>query len=48
MVFLNEPSPKEPSPSPLWKRLAWMVALWASSLAVLGVVAMIIRYWLNV
>ena len=28
---------------PLWKRLAWMAAIWLGSVAVLGVVAFIIR-----
>lgn len=28
---------------PLWKRIAWMVAIWAASVAVLGVVAGVIR-----
>ena len=29
--------------APLWKRLAWMAAIWAGSVAVLGVVAYAIR-----
>jgi len=33
--------------TPLWKRLAWMVAIWAGSVTVLGIVAQILRYWLN-
>jgi hypothetical protein len=32
---------------PLWKRLAWMVAIWAASVATLGVVAGILRLWLK-
>jgi hypothetical protein len=32
---------------PLWKRLAWMVAIWAASVATLGVVACILRLWLK-
>lgn len=32
--------------SPLWRRLAWMVAIWAMSVAVLGVVGYILRLWL--
>lgn len=35
----------EPQP-PLWKRLAWMAAIWLASVTVLGVVAMIIKFWL--
>jgi len=33
--------------TPLWKRLAWMVAIWAGSVTVLGAVAQVLRYWLN-
>ena len=32
---------------PLWKRLAWMAAIWAASVALLGAVALVIRTWLN-
>ena len=38
--------PQEPQ-GPLWKRLAWLVGIWAASVAFLGVVAMIIRYWIS-
>ena len=34
--------------SPLWKRLAWKAAIWLASVAVLGAVAMVIRFWLKV
>ena len=34
------------TPSPLWKRLAWMAAIWAASVVVLGTVAGLIRWWL--
>jgi hypothetical protein len=37
----------ETDAGPLWKRLAWMVAIWAGSVAALGVVAMLIRWWLK-
>lgn len=32
---------------PWWKRIAWLAAIWAMSLAVLGTVAMVIRFWLK-
>jgi hypothetical protein len=32
---------------PLWKRLAWMAAIWVMSVAALGVVATILRWWLH-
>ena len=34
-------------PSPWWKRLAWMVAIWAMSVAALGVIAFILRSWIR-
>jgi len=30
-------------PRPLWKRLVWFAAIWAASVAVLGLVAFAIR-----
>jgi hypothetical protein len=33
-------------PAPLWKRLAWLVAIWGASVATLGAVAGLIRLWL--
>lgn len=32
---------------PWWKRIAWLVAIWAMSLTVLGAVAFVIRFWLK-
>jgi len=32
---------------PLWKRLAWMAAIWVMSVLALGVVATILRWWLH-
>lgn len=34
-------------PRPLWKRLAWMAAIWAASVSFLGAVAWVIRLWLS-
>ncbi len=33
--------------APLWKRLAWMAAIWAASVAALGVVATLLKAWLR-
>ncbi|WP_420964441.1 DUF2474 domain-containing protein [Bradyrhizobium sp. B120] len=32
---------------PLWKRLAWMAAIWAASVIALGLVAGLIRFVLT-
>ncbi len=32
---------------PLWKRLAWMVAIWTASVVALGLVAAAIRFFLK-
>ena len=34
-------------PGPWWKRLGWLVLIWTLSVALLGIVAMIIRSWLG-
>jgi len=33
--------------APLWKRLGWMVLIWAGSVLALGAVSLILRYWLK-
>ena len=31
---------------PLWQRLGWLAAIWLGSVAALGAVAMVIRWWI--
>lgn len=33
--------------APLWQRLGWMALIWAFSVAALGIVATVIRWWLH-
>lgn len=33
--------------APFWKRLGWMVLIWAGSVLALGAVSLILRYWLK-
>jgi hypothetical protein len=42
---LIEPDPNV-DPGPWWKRLAWLAAIWAMSVAALGLVAALIRWWI--
>jgi hypothetical protein len=34
-------------PRPFWQRAAWMAGIWAASVAVIGAVSLVIRFWLN-
>ena len=38
---------REPEARPLWKHLAWMAAIWAVSVAVLGAFAELLRLWIG-
>ncbi|WP_128891074.1 DUF2474 domain-containing protein [Erythrobacter sp. HKB08] len=38
--------PGDAPEAPLWKRLAWMAAIWLASVALLGAIAWLIRLWL--
>jgi hypothetical protein len=38
---------REAERQPLWRRLAWMAAIWAASVAALGVVAEALRLWIG-
>nr|WP_229658508.1 DUF2474 domain-containing protein [Tsuneonella deserti] len=44
---MSTPPSAEPPPGPLWRRLAWMAAIWATSVAALGVVAFVLRLWIT-
>ena len=33
--------------APLWKRLGWMLLIWAASVLALGLVAGLVRMWLK-
>ena len=37
---------REAETQPLWKRLAWMAAIWAASVAVLTVLAGVLKLWI--
>ncbi|HEU4779239.1 MAG TPA: DUF2474 domain-containing protein [Steroidobacteraceae bacterium] len=36
-----------PEDAPLARRLGWMALIWATSIAALGVVSLLIRWWLR-
>lgn len=44
--MMKDTTKPEGDQRPLWQRLLWMAAIWAASVAVLGAVAMVIRWWL--
>ncbi|KPP91167.1 DUF2474 domain-containing protein [Erythrobacter sp. HL-111] len=42
----ERPEDVEADEKPLWERLGWMAAIWGASVAVLGVVAYVLRLWI--
>jgi hypothetical protein len=36
-----------PEEAPLWRRIGWMALIWAGSVAALGVVSLLLRWWLK-
>ena len=43
----SEPGGSMGAAAPCWKRLAWMMAIWAASVAALGLVSLALRFWLK-
>ena len=41
------PDRPPPAPGPLWKRLAWFVALWLAGLASVAALAWVLRLWIG-
>ncbi len=37
----------DPQPGPLWKRIAWLAAIWGMSVLALALVAGLLRLWLR-
>ena len=44
---LQCPEVSRPEDGPLTKRLAWMALIWVVSVVSLGIVSLIIRWWLK-
>lgn len=38
---------REAERQPLWKRLAWMAAIWVGSVAVIGAFAELLKLWIG-
>lgn len=35
------------TPSPLWKRIGWMAAIWLASVLALGLASVLLRFWVG-
>jgi uncharacterized protein DUF2474 len=47
-VRARRPAPAmQPAPTPVWKRLGWMLLIWSASVAALGALSLILRLWLK-
>jgi hypothetical protein len=33
--------------APLWKRMLWMLFIWSASVAALGTLSLVLRWWLK-
>jgi hypothetical protein len=44
---MDGPGAEGEAAGPLWRRLAWFLALWAGGVASVGAVAFVLRWWLN-
>jgi hypothetical protein len=33
--------------APLWKRVSWLLLIWTASVAALGAVSLVLRWWLK-
>jgi hypothetical protein len=39
--------PRDSGEAPLIKRIGWLALIWAASVSLLGVVSLLIRWWLK-
>jgi len=39
--------PQDTRRRPLWRKLAWFFGLWAASVTLLGLVSLMLRWWLR-
>jgi len=44
---LSAPGSERASEPPLWRKLAWFAGLWIAGVAVVGLVAFLISFWIS-